>query len=1042
VTRSASVELRLLGRFVVLRNGREVPTAEFGGRKVRALVRILATRRGSVVPSERLVELLWGDQPPADPAANLQVLINRARRALGRPELILTGHGGYGLAAGSGCIVDVEELLAAVAAARDLARGADALDAYRAALARWTGDPLAEDSYADWAEEYRAELIRARQVALEDAAQLALDLGAAAEAVEFAARAAGADPLREVAVLLLVRALAAAGDPAAALGRYEQFRRTLADELGVDPSPAAQEVHRGLLGAGGRTQHARSRPFGEPGFDRLPFVGRSAELAELVRAATVGEVALLLGESGAGKSRLLEQLTAQVPALRVRAFLAEQNEPWSLARTLLREVLTADATGAARLPGPLTAALSWLLPEVESATGSTPPDPESRRALLTEASVRLLAEADTAILVDDLQWADATSLAVLGVVLDRLDGVGAVLAARPVDLPGNEAAARWVEQRRHAAQVIQLGPLSAAEIGELVGDAELAGQLSAVTDRTPIALAEVLRALAADGAIARTTQQRWRVLDRTALARVEPLALEGQRSAIARRVAAQSDASRVVVELLGLLGRESSAQLLALATGTDERDVLDLLAALAQAGLVRLGDRGWAPAHDMVGEVVAHETAPDERAGLHARLARAIERLGGEPGEAAAHWFAAGDGDRAAEAYRDAAARTLDAYADAEAVRLADAGLAVVRNPGIRVDLHAVRATGRARRGDIVGARSDLRTALADRSPGPQRARLLARLATLASGAQDLVRAAELAEAALVEAGNDDAARAAALEIGAVLDMNLYRTERAAERAAEALERYERIGDAAGRARVLDGRAMATFLAGEVGHGTQLLQRAADLFEDSGELLRVITPRSTAGHGLVFAGAAAGGLELSTSALELARTLGNPEGQTYALWHCTEAYAADGRTDEALAAGQEALAIAQRIGHRGWTATAYRALGIARQTVGDLDAALAAFESSLEVSENFNLFASWAAARVALVLLALGRVDDAAPFARRALAEGVPLAHFEARLAQVELAAAEAATDVAELAAAALRRADEAGVRQNRERLVELAGLP
>jgi tetratricopeptide (TPR) repeat protein len=317
---------------------------------------------------------------------------------------------------------------------------------------------------------------------------------------------------------------------------------------------------------------------------------------------------------------------------------------------------------------------------------------------------------------------------------------------------------------------------------------------------------------------------------------------------------------------------------------------------------------------------------------------------------------------------------------------------------------------------------------------------LLARLATLASGAQDLVRAAELAETALVEAGNDDAARAAALEIAAVLDMNLYRPERAAERAAEALARYERIGDAGGRARVLDGRAMATFLAGEVHRGTQLLQRAADLFEDSGELLRVITPRSTAGHGLVFAGAPVGGLELTTSALELARTLGNPEGQTYALWHGTEALVAAGRTDEALAAADEALAIAERIGHRGWTATAYRALGIARQAVGELDAALAAFQSSLAVSENFNLFASWAASRTALVLVALGRADEAAPLVDKALAEGLPLAHFEARLAQVELANARDDPQTAALAAAALRRADESGVRQSRERLVHLAG--
>jgi tetratricopeptide (TPR) repeat protein len=278
------------------------------------------------------------------------------------------------------------------------------------------------------------------------------------------------------------------------------------------------------------------------------------------------------------------------------------------------------------------------------------------------------------------------------------------------------------------------------------------------------------------------------------------------------------------------------------------------------------------------------------------------------------------------------------------------------------------------------------------------------------------------------------------LEIAAVLDMNLDRRDRAATRAGVALDLYEQIGDGRGRARVLDGRAMATFLDGRIDVGTQLLRRAADLFEDSGDLLRVVTPRSTAGHGLAFGGAPLAGLELAEAARELARTLGHPEGEAYASWHCAEALAAAGRPDDALAVAEQALAIAQRIGHRGWTATGYRALGIARQVAGDPAAALAAFEHSLQLAENLNLFASWAAARAALVLIELGRAAEAEPLVRRALSEGPPLGHFEARWAQVELAAARDEPATPELAAEALRLADDAGMRQARDRLVALAG--
>ena len=88
-----------------------MPVASFGGRKVRALLRILVTRRGRFLPHDVLAEMLWPDRIPADPAANLQVLVNRARRAVGRHDLILTGPGGYALTAEPWLGVDVDRYL-------------------------------------------------------------------------------------------------------------------------------------------------------------------------------------------------------------------------------------------------------------------------------------------------------------------------------------------------------------------------------------------------------------------------------------------------------------------------------------------------------------------------------------------------------------------------------------------------------------------------------------------------------------------------------------------------------------------------------------------------------------------------------------------------------------------------------------------------------------------------------------------------------------------------------------------------------------------
>ena len=102
----APVEVRLMGRFAVVCDGREVDEAAFQGRKVRTLLRVLASRQGRFVANDVLAEAVWPQQPPASPAANLQVLVNRARRAVGRAELIRTGPGGYALAGPPECLVD------------------------------------------------------------------------------------------------------------------------------------------------------------------------------------------------------------------------------------------------------------------------------------------------------------------------------------------------------------------------------------------------------------------------------------------------------------------------------------------------------------------------------------------------------------------------------------------------------------------------------------------------------------------------------------------------------------------------------------------------------------------------------------------------------------------------------------------------------------------------------------------------------------------------------------------------------------------------
>jgi tetratricopeptide (TPR) repeat protein len=228
-------------------------------------------------------------------------------------------------------------------------------------------------------------------------------------------------------------------------------------------------------------------------------------------------------------------------------------------------------------------------------------------------------------------------------------------------------------------------------------------------------------------------------------------------------------------------------------------------------------------------------------------------------------------------------------------------------------------------------------------------------------------------------------------------------------------------------ARVLDVEVMRDFMTGRIAEATEAFARVATLFEESGDLLRVVVPRSTRGHGLVFMDRPREGLAEIDRALGLAEEIGHLQSVAYCLWHRCEALAALGEPSQAIADGGRALAIAEQLRHREWQAAAMCGLGLAYLADGDLAAAEHILRRALETAAGIPVFASWAAARLARTLIRAGRLAEVEEFVQQALQQPVASALFEARLAQVELVGARNEPEFEALAGQALSVATRCG---------------
>jgi DNA-binding SARP family transcriptional activator len=602
--------IRLFGALEIEEGPRTLGARDLGGARPKQVLEILLAARGHRVSTDRLADLLWGDQQPQDPPGSLQTFVSVLRRRLAPDrdrarELVITETEAYRFASDLvaldlDCFDQLLERSAhepTHAARRSLER----------ALALVRGDVLEDEPYASWAQDlrgtYRGRVLGAHLEAA-DAALAELDYGAG---LAHAEAAAALDCFSERAQRTAMLALYALGRQHHALATYREFRARLDRELGLEPTSETRTLEAAIL----RQQEIQSllpRTIRLTQRDAAPqsirLLGRTSELATLERAAQralAGSFALVLveGETGLGKTRLLDEFVISVVGARIgRAGCSqlEQHLPYVPLATALRSALSDVELDADRLP-----ALAQILPELALRKQHQYAEVDALEAL-----VALVVEhAPLVLVIDDLHSADPSTLAALSYLQRRCADVPAMVlgAARVAATFGNEPL-----RLLQADPLVRLEPLSSTDL-EPLGIPDLHES----TGGNPRFVAETVR----NG-------------NRPALSPTLSNALLGQCRA------AGAYAYRVLLAA-SLLEQPFAPETLAALLQVDATELAEELERLCEHRILRVDGFHFRFRYDLVRQVLLTSISPARRRLLQGRLDRAATAAAPIPFPQAAH---------------------------------------------------------------------------------------------------------------------------------------------------------------------------------------------------------------------------------------------------------------------------------------------------------------------------------------------------------------------------------------------------------------------
>jgi DNA-binding SARP family transcriptional activator len=640
-----SLQITLTGQLAAEAGGARADATDLPGRQASLVFAYLVAERDRPVPSEELADALWGGTLPPTWRPALRGVVSKVRDfldQLGLPatDTLTSVAGCYRLSLPADTAVDVELAAGEADAARSALEAGD-LERALAAAGRAraiAGRPLLPGHEGPWVEDRRAALRQVLIGGLEMQADVHLAAGNGEAAVGPARDLVALEPFRDSAHERLVRAHAAAGDRGEALRAYDNYRRALAEELGVGPSPELEAAYLELLHAEPPALATAAAPVRAPAASPVsgPFVGRGPELHRLRSAfaeAAAGHrrTMLVAGEAGIGKTRLGAELAALAAADGATVLAGRSDQYPGVPYLPLREALgrhlaAAPAERLRALRGPEAAELARRWPELawRLPTAPAPPRADQRadRYLLLEAVSGLLeavaAGGPLLLVLDDLQGADASSLLLLRGLAHapRPARMLTVLLYRDDELAtrASLAAALGDLLRAPGAELLSLGGLATGDVVTLAAattgrpltaaEEELAGALQERTRGNPFLVGSLLAAGGVERAVREVPDSvRW---------------------VVGQRLAGLGGAVEYVLGAAAVLGDEFDLALLGRVVDLDHDSLLSTLDKAAAARLVE--ERPGAPGryafhHPLVRDVLYRGLPAGERARARRRVA-------------------------------------------------------------------------------------------------------------------------------------------------------------------------------------------------------------------------------------------------------------------------------------------------------------------------------------------------------------------------------------------------------------------------------------